>query len=133
MISWGRKIQMTYFILRQEHLDIGNFPYQDFHCLKEIRNRLVHQRPERISLPDAEGSGKIKSNSLVDHLANRQVIARSPKDQPKYLLVHLRNPKVATWAYNVTIQMVKMLTGILPSSGLKDTATFLTTSLEEVS
>lgn len=130
--SLGTKIQMTYFIFKRRRLDTGSLPYQDFDLLIDIRNTLVHRKPERIDFP-ADGKPKeYEPHKYVRRLAERRVIPLPPKQQPTQLLSNIRKPEVARWAYNVTIQMIKLLKSILPPSYVKRTATFITKGLKEI-
>jgi hypothetical protein len=112
------KVQVVYYIFKRQRLDKGRLPYQDFDLLIKIRNALVHKKPEKWSMVTDEES--FKPHKLVKRLVDRQVIPPPSQEAPPQLFIPLCSQDVAEWAYNVVIEMIHLLTDIIPSSNLKD-------------
>ena len=45
------KIKTIYYFLTTKRLDMGTLPYQDFNFLTDLRNALVHRKPEKFNWP----------------------------------------------------------------------------------
>jgi len=112
------KVQVAYYVFRRRRLDKGRPPYQDFDLLIKIRNALVHKKPEKWSLPAEEEA--FEPHKLVKRLADRKVIPLPPPDAPPELFIPICCPEVAKWAYNVVVEMVRLLIDVVPPSRLKE-------------
>jgi hypothetical protein len=114
--SLGLKIQMAFYILTRRGLDCGSLPYQDFSLLVDLRNQLVHSRPEKVEWPPRTDW---EPHRLVQRLVLRKVMPKPPGGQaPQFQAVVCRYD-IARWAYNVGVEMMNFLTDAVPDSRLK--------------
>lgn len=103
------QVQLAHFLFLNRKLDGGTQPFQDLTLLIRIRNSIVHLQPERFDLFESDP----KPNKLVQQLINRKIIAPS-KGRASSLKTCLRDPSIAIWAYNTSIQTRQFLWSILP-------------------
>lgn len=114
------KIQVGYYILTRRRLDKGSLPYQDFDLLIDIRNALVHKKPEKFELllstpiPDR----KYKPHNFVKRLADRKVIPLPAVYEPPDWQMYVSCPEVADWSYYTALQMAKLLVSLFPEGRL---------------
>jgi len=119
-VSLRAKIEMAHFILKGKSLDTGGLPYQDFSLLIDLRNALVHKRPETFetALP-LDLSVTIKPHPLVNRLAKRKIIPLPPKRSAPQWETYISVPEVAVWAHNLAIDMVKFMVNLFRDAHLK--------------
>jgi hypothetical protein len=123
------KLEIAYFTFRGREIARGNRPFQDFQLLVVLRNALVHQKPEIMTI-DWLGEDDPEEHKLVTALSSRGLIKKPPTGQGNQLLRNVSNAKLARWAYNVSVSMTHLLTKILPAGDFEYSIRFLTRQLE---
>ena len=116
------KIQMAYYVLTREVLDRGALPYQDFSLLVDLRNGLVHSRPERIDWPPRTDWNP---HRLVQRLVDRKVIPKPSSGQAPQFQAVVCCHEVACWAYNLALTMMNFLIEALPAGDFKESSAFI--------
>ena len=119
-VSVRVKIEMAHFILKGKSLDKGSLPYQDFALLTDLRNALIHKKPETFAtaLP-LDLSVTIEPHPLVKSLADRKLIPLPPKRSAPQWETYISVPEVAVWAHNLAIDMVKLIVTLFRDAQLK--------------
>jgi hypothetical protein len=121
------KVQIGYYILMRKRLDRGSLPYQDFDLLIDIRNALVHKKPEKLdiswSVPILDRN--YEPHKFVKRLSDRKVIPLPPPFQPPQWQVYVSCPEVAEWSYKTALQMAEFLINLFPDDGLGEVFRFM--------
>ena len=94
-----------------KEVDFGSQPLQDFGLLLELRNWLVHLRPEPLTLrenPSEEGTSLINEefHKLIERLAKRKVI-QIPKSHLLSVTGAAQLPGVAPWSLRIADAVLK--------------------------
>lgn len=111
------RVQIGYYIFEKKKLNKGELPYQDFHLLMDLRNALVHKKPEKWTWSGDDQ--EYEPHRLVKRLADRKVIRQAPSDKPPEFFFLVCSSAVARWSYNVAVDMVQFLADCVPPSQLK--------------
>lgn len=90
---------------------MGRQPYQDFRLLIQIRNFLVHLRPDT---RDQGDDGVWNSHKILNHLAQRGVITVPVSSAPTMTINELQSYRVACWAFEAMLSTVEDLVGLFP-------------------
>jgi hypothetical protein len=117
----GLKVQIAYYILKKKKLNKGEPLYQDFDLLMNLRNTLVHKKPEKWTWTGDDQ--EYEPHKLVKQLADRKVISLPSSNEPPLLFIIICSPDVARWSYNVAVRMVKFLVDLVPPSQLRKSLT----------
>lgn len=115
------KLQTVLAIVSGAVLDRGAQPFQDFHLLVQLRNHLVHHRPETVEQalePLPEGGVLVYPKSFNPRI--RSLMARGvlPQLDPKVswsLNTALERPAVAIWAFETSVAIVLRIINAFPS------------------
>ncbi len=128
------KIQLAYYILTRQQLQVGELPYQDFALLISIRNALVHKKPEKFHHPDdlENSEPDFDPHEFIKRLSDRKVIELPPKTEVPQWYAYIQNPEAAKWSYNIAVQMVKLIIDIVPAGLFKKRLLFITKTVEEI-
>jgi hypothetical protein len=87
--------------------------------LIDLRNAIVHNRPESLTLgthtPGNPGVPQKELDKLFERLIARNVVARPDRFTISGLFTALAQPAVARWAYNAALAMVEEIAKCLPT------------------
>jgi hypothetical protein len=97
----GLKVQIAHYVLKKKKLNRGESPHQDFALLMDLRNALVHKKPEKWTWMGDDQ--EYEPHTLVKRLADRKVIPPPSTDEPPQLFILICSPEVAHWSYNVAV------------------------------
>lgn len=115
------RLETGFYVLTHKPLERGHQPFQDLQLLLELRNRLVHKRPESAPMPALGHTPEPSPHRLIERLVDRKVIpAPSGADAP-FLLQYLEAPAVAHWAVKTAVAMAKGLVAAIPMSNTAST------------
>jgi hypothetical protein len=100
-------------------LDSGSQPVQDVALLLDVRNHLVHTRPERrqtiqTSQEDENALINADFHKLYLRLESRGVIRRPSAPTVHFLTVALMSPEVAEWSVSTVKAMIILLSSWYP-------------------
>ena len=115
-----RKISVIYVALTGKRCDTGRQPFQDLDLLLDLRNSLVHSRPETLNVEKANSPSGVSTHHQVQpaklavRLAQRGIVPSPPKEVLTSLLAILHHPNAAAWAYNTAIASIRDLTSLHP-------------------
>lgn len=96
--------------------DRGSTWWQNLTLLFQVRDALMHRRPETWNYDPDDPPVELAYHRLADELIRRKIITGSPPAQPLPLTTLVAQPAVARWAFNTTVTMVHELMKILPNS-----------------
>lgn len=112
----------------------GAQPYQNFHLLIQLRNLLVHLKPGEILL---EGDKyRWKRPGIFEKLVDKKLISadvlKLAHHQATSWYLYISSVKVAAWACNTTVAVVRHVRDGLPQSSLKNATDSLLRGFKEV-
>jgi hypothetical protein len=111
MTSIETKVAVLAVALGAQDNPMGRQPYQDFRLLIQIRNFLVHLRPD---IRDQGDDGVWNSHKILLRLAERGVIAMPLLSRPTMTINELQSASVARWAFETMVSTVQDLLGLFP-------------------
>jgi len=118
--SLATKIEVTYAALTDHPIARGDQPYQDFELLTEVRNFVVHDRPESISF-SSTGGREGPPHRVVRRLASRGVIPLPNEvEVSQGAWSSLADPRVARWAFDAALAMATFLAEAFPKRHWKE-------------
>jgi hypothetical protein len=116
----GFKFLVAKLAVARHTYDKGANPYQDFATLMDLRNSLVHMRPERIE--GVLGKGKYPSfrrPPVLERLRAKNVLVQLKGESRAGWLYLVSTAATAKWACNATAGIVSDLFNSMPPSQLK--------------
>ena len=116
--STEAKYMLARIALTGRAYDRGSNPYQDFAVLMDARNALVHHKPERWVVQEAEPDILSLQDAAVRRkLAERNLLWEPPRSYPFVSLIERMGTRaVARWACEVADAMIRSLLSVLPDS-----------------
>jgi hypothetical protein len=104
-VSLKDKYFMAYWILCDKKLNRGAKLYQDFSLLIDIRNALVHLKPDKVSV-------KNKIDKILKSLDNRKLLSKAfipayKSGKRAHWVFYISNSNVAEWACNTAASMIQ--------------------------
>lgn len=98
--SLKTKYFMSHWVICGKRLDRGAEPYQSFDLLVDIRNSLIHLKPDKVSID--------KIPKLLPPLKSKGLISDfDPKALRKCWVHYISNPHIAKWACNTAASMIQ--------------------------
>jgi len=98
--SASLKIFMSHWVICGKRLDRGAEPYQSFDLLVDIRNSLIHLKPDKV--------GTEHIHKLLLQLKSKGLISDfDPKALRMCWVLHISNPHIAKWACNTAASMIQ--------------------------
>jgi hypothetical protein len=113
------KLELAFYLFSHRRLERGHQPFQDWQLLFELRNQVVHKRPERAPWPIPGDAPAPNPHGLVQRLADRKIISPPMGADAPFLLQYLEAPLVATWAVETVSRMGLDLLAVMPESAAK--------------
>lgn len=118
-VSLLTKVDTMRLALVGSRIERGKLPFQDVRFLLELRNALVHRRPERFEWDFENQDREYEPHKFVRHLVQRGIIQKpNPKNPPawgQYVLV----PETARWAHNTVVTVSKDICSWFPAGNFK--------------
>lgn len=123
------RIQMAHWLLVGRSYDTDSQPYQDFRLLFQIRNDLVHFKPE----PLTERGGPKSTPSSVKGLRSKNILNDSSAPECNRSWMHVIGTKaVAEWACNAVSRFAGDLVSRLPAGAWRQTVENVTRTISTV-
>ena len=109
------KLVLAGWIFSGKRLDKGQQPYQDFNLLIELRNSLIHYKPNP-SIPDTSTPEQIR-HALTEKFRSKNILAddEDPKLQPYSWIYRFQTKAIANWSCRTAALMVKDLVSQTPA------------------
>jgi hypothetical protein len=105
------RFQMAHWLLTNGPYDAGSRPYQDFKLLFQVRNDLVHFKPD----PLVEEGEPRPEHSTLEKLRSRNILNDSTAPESNRSWIHVIGTKaVAEWACNTASRVTADLVSKLP-------------------
>ena len=112
------KLQQINFVLTGKVFDKSSLFYFDFKLLIEIRNAIVHRKPEPI--PDRNIDNPIIPHKLVQKVLDRKIIETDKEPLMRAIWsYYIINPWVARWSYNNALNVIMFILDKLPDGHVK--------------
>lgn len=124
------KIQIAYAAMTGKPADTGSQPFQDLKLLFQLRNLLVHAKPDPLDMIGGDNPPALPQ--MVRKFVSRALITQ-PKGKSRsswqhYVIV----PDVAKWAYNSVVRAQKWLSKAAPSGPLKQMLRVMIADIKEI-
>jgi len=127
------RLEIFYFFLCSKQLPKGERPFQDIKLLYEIRNSIVHPRPEKVSVEFSQNANQEKNlHRYLKHLVDIKVINKPWDNFDKGEVYgenqwfdYIFNNKVAEWAYNTVVNVASEIINATPESDFKNFIAFV--------
>lgn len=126
------KVDAMHLILVGSRIDRGKLPFQDVRFLFELRNALVHRRPERFEWDFENLDREYEPHKFVKYLTQRGVIQKPNTKNPPVWSQYVIVPETARWAYNTVIVACKDIFAWLPDGNFKTTTGFMLREYTEI-
>lgn len=110
--SFISKLELFGLCIQDRPIEKGKKPLQDFLFLQDLRNFLVHARPEKVEI--CEESNPQRDEKLIDGLRSRGLVENYKGDPVQSLTRMLQTVEVAEWAIQTSTAMFKWFYEVLP-------------------
>lgn len=120
------RIDLIVGLLREARVDWGSQPFQDCTLLFDLRDWIVHLRPEV-----HETGGPPRRRSIAAGLSDRGLITRDLVEQPHSYI--LTRASVAAWAVAVPPALARFLAPLVPWPMVRHTVDWMHTEYEGTS
>jgi hypothetical protein len=127
------KLEAFHLAFKGEKADRGGLPYQDLALLYQLRNELVHRKPEPFG--DWDPNDKIKEyepHRFVRLLSQRGIVTKPPGNSPPIWSQFVLQDKTAKWAFNTAVSGVRYLQSMLPESSFAEINAFMADHIEPI-
>lgn len=107
------KLDLAHVIFTGKPFDRGVCPYQDWALLRDLRNKLVHMRPDDGYFEHEEdmSMGELVSPKVIDGLETKNILDDSGRQWANWHPL-IQTAGVARWACNVSADMVDALVAV---------------------
>ncbi len=126
------RFDAVHLALCGRQIDRGASLFQDLKLLYQLRNALVHRRPEKFEWELVGPTRTYEPHQLVKQFVQRHVIPEphpsAPPSWSQYVLV----PETARWGYNTVVRCSLSACGWLPEGKFKSMTQFLTREWQEI-
>lgn len=114
--------------------DRGRKPYQDFDLLMELRNALVHSRPQdRVHFTPDLSTYVPGYPRLVERLRSKKVVANNiPPDMIVSWMRLITTRAMARWSCNTAANTIQSVIAIIPESPFRETLAWAYRTIQPV-
>ena len=123
------KVEAITFLLTGAEAKKGELPYQDVAFLMQLRNALIHRKPEKVEWDFDKPNKKYEPHKYVQYLINRKVIEAPMPTNPPVWSQYIVSPNVARWAHNTVVEMIHHVTSLIPESLFAETTKLITVNM----
>ncbi len=111
----------------------GHPPYQDMSLLYQLRNDLVHRKPEPFRDWDPNDKERTyEPHKFVRMLAQRGIVNMPPPNLPPIWSQFVLHDRAAKWAFNTAVSGVKYVVSLLPESLFLKITEVMTDQIEPI-
>lgn len=111
------KFETFHLALTGTKIKRGESPYKDLSLLYQLRNNLVHRKPEPFGDWDPNDSEKTyEPHKFVRLLAEKNIVSIPPPNMPPIWSPFILHDRTAKWAFNSAVTGVKYIVSLLPES-----------------
>ena len=111
------KIQIMVAALSDSEVSSGSQPFQDCNLLIQIRNHIVHTRPES---RDQSEDGTWPIHKILQRLVARKILQTPNSTQVSATINELQNYAVAKWAFETMVATIQELVALFPLDFRRD-------------
>jgi hypothetical protein len=115
------KIGFMHFFFTKSPLDKGSLPFQDYSLLLDIRNAIMHKKPERIDISSEANTEAITPHHIVKKLALRGLLEMPQGQHVLFWYNAIQDRAVAEWAYTSGCSMMDYVISLFPEGNFKRT------------
>lgn len=132
-LSTLEKIEALHLAFKGSKIDRGAQPYQDLSLLYQLRNELVHRKPEGPgNWNPSDHDREYEPHKFVKALAQIGVIEPPPPKAPPVWGQFVLNNKTAKWAFNTAVSGVHFIYNLLPESEFAQITEFMVLPIEKI-
>ena len=118
------KVKTVLYILTQDIPKKGELPYQDFSFLIDLRNHLVHRKPEKFNWYFGDTDKEYDHHRFVKYLLGRNVIKKPKPGQLPSWSQYIECQEVAYWACNTVKAMINEIISVIPKTAFHEILKF---------
>ena len=112
------KLEAFHLAFKGKKADRGSSPYQDISLLYQLRNELVHRKPEPFGDWDPNNKEKTyEPHRFVRLLSQKGIVTTPPAHLPPIWSQFVLHDRTAKWAFNTAVSGVRYVQSLLPESG----------------
>lgn len=127
------KIEAIYLAFQGTKIDRGAQPYQDLSLLYQLRNELVHRKPEDFgNWNPNDHEQEYKPHKFVSALALKGVIELPSPKMPPVWGQFVLNEKTAKWAFNTAVAAAHLLANLFPEGDFAEISKFMVEHIKEI-
>lgn len=127
------RIEVLHLALAASKIDRGSQPYQDLALLYQLRNVLVHRKPESYGNWNPDDADRTyEPHRLVKSLASRGIIELPSPTAPPLWGPFVVNRQTSKWAFNTAVDGVHFLAGLLPSCAFAAITSVMAKGIERI-
>ena len=118
-LSVSDKVQSIKVMLSGTPFETGSQPFQDFELLVAVRNALLHNRPEILSVvapPRPDGAYELEVSRLAKRLYSRGVVPRPAAGTVDTFIGVVHSAPFGPWAYNSAARLLRAFRDSAPDS-----------------
>lgn len=128
------KIEALHLAFAGTKLDRGSQPFQDLNLLYQLRNELVHRKPEAFGSWDpGDKERQYEPHKFVRELARRGIVPLPSPEMPPVWSQYILNEQTAKWAFNSAVSGVRFAAGAIPPSNLSTVTGLMIDNIEPIS
>ncbi len=127
------KLEAFHLAFKGKKADRGSFPYQDISLLYQLRNELVHRKPEPFGDWDPNDKEKMyEPHKFVRLLSQRGVVTMPPAHLPPIWSQFVLHDRTVKWAFNTAVSGVRFVQSLLPESGFAVITGFMANQIDPI-
>jgi len=127
------KIEALHLSLTGDVLDRGGRQIQDLRLMFQLRNELVHRKPESFGNWEPNSrDATYEPHKFVRELAQRRVVPLPPPDMPPIWSRYVLCDSTAKWAYNASVSGVNFIVDLIPDSNLRVVTKMMTDHIQVI-
>lgn len=113
------KFMLAHLVFTGQTYDASSRPFQDFNLLIQLRNAIVHHKPDEFFTQEADGTIEFEPAKLLSKLESKNVLAEESKVQTSWLN-RVATSACACWACNTSSEVINSVIGIVPECHFKE-------------
>ena len=113
------KFMLAHLVFTGQTYDASSRPFQDFNLLIQLRNAIVHHKPDEYFTQEADGTIKLDAAKLLSKLESKNVLAERSDVQTSWLN-RIATSASARWACNTSSEVINSVIGIVPECPFKE-------------
>lgn len=114
------KFMLAHLVFTGRTYDTSSQPFQDFNLLIQLRNAIVHHKPDEFFTQEADGTIELKPAKLLSNLESKSILAEIESDVQTSWLNRIATSASARWACNTSSDVINSVMDIVPECHFKE-------------